>query len=685
MAYSNSGTLPGQITYVLPGDNAATIQSKLSSIQPGNSLVFVGGATYDFGGVSMVGKSGITVWADGQVIIKNAPGTGTHGAFNFSGQTDWTIGGKAPGQGFVLNGSLIDATNAGGNWAIGNCQFNNQQSNGYDGAAIRMDGASSGTIINNDFTAVGGNVLGMYNLNNIVIDGNHFTNCVEPISIQEPTNANTSLGHDIVIQRNVFLGTQRAAIEVGPASSGSEYFSGLVVNNNYFDNFNNTAGPGTLLAISLVGQSSQNSTITNNFIRRGPADAGEVGVAIEMTGTGVVAGNTIANFSYAALTYQSGWNVHDNTIYNDVSSPYFGFANNGSGSGSFGPETVLTGLPPTPAMPARLAWDSSASGTVDPPVVSESLAKDTGQSTTDRITSSGALTGTSDANAVIHFTLDGTALAGTAKADASGAWTFKPTALSDGNHTVIATEINSIGVSGSASLTYVLDTKAPVPLFTKLAQSNGLLKLSGSDYGVAGEKVSLYDGKSWIGETTTAGDGSFSFTTAADPAMTHAYGVIVTDIAGNVGEALGQVLLGTRAADVIVGSAAANLIQGSNGSDMLTGGGGKDTFVYRAVSNSTDTITDFVHGVDKIDFTRISGVKTSDGIPQFQGKMASTGHVTLNAHSVGLIESGGSTLVLVNTSGSAEIVSAADTHAADMKIVLVGINLGVTASDFHRS
>src|SRR3954469_2578417 len=120
MSYSGTGAPPGAITYVLPADSATTIQSKLNSVQAGDSLVFAGGATYDFQGTTVVGKSGVTVWADGEVVIANAPGAGTHGAFDFSGQAGWTIGGKAAGHGFVFDGSAIDASNASGNWAIGN-------------------------------------------------------------------------------------------------------------------------------------------------------------------------------------------------------------------------------------------------------------------------------------------------------------------------------------------------------------------------------------------------------------------------------------------------------------------------------------------------------------------------------------------------------------------------------------
>src|SRR5262249_24873343 len=102
----------------------------------------------------------------------------------------------------------------------------------------------------------------------------------------------------------------------------------------------------------------------------------------------VVSGNTISNFSYAALTYQSGWNVHDNTIYNDNSSPYFGFANNGSGTGTFGSETILTGSPSAAPIPERLAWGSSGSGNHGAPIEPKTIVKATGVSTTDKIPSS---------------------------------------------------------------------------------------------------------------------------------------------------------------------------------------------------------------------------------------------------------------------------------------------------------
>ena len=92
------------------------------------------------------------------------------------------------------------------------------------------------------------------------------------------------------------------------------------------------------------------------------------------------------------------------------------------------------------------------------PVVTGALVSDTGASATDGITSNAALTGTADPNAAINLTIDGTAAATRATADASGVWSFTPTGLVDGQHTVVASETNAAGQTGSANLSFTLDT-----------------------------------------------------------------------------------------------------------------------------------------------------------------------------------------------------------------------------------
>ena len=96
------------------------------------------------------------------------------------------------------------------------------------------------------------------------------------------------------------------------------------------------------------------------------------------------------------------------------------------------------------------------------PTLTEALSIDTGSSASDRITSNDALTGTGLASTVVHFSIDGSAIATTVTADATGAWSFTPSGLSDGAHTIVASQTDSFGNTGTASLSFTLDTTAPV-------------------------------------------------------------------------------------------------------------------------------------------------------------------------------------------------------------------------------
>jgi len=323
-----------------------------------------------------------------------------------------------------------------------------------------------------------------------------------------------------------------------------------------------------------------------------------------------------------------------------------------------------------------------------PPAPMARLASDTGTSSTDSITSDPTLSGTGDPNAVVHFTVDGSAIAATATADAGGAWTFAPAGLADGLHTIVASETNASGATGTATLSFTLDTAAPLPVFTGAVQSNGQVTLTGSTGG-AGDTLSIYDGYEWLGFATTASDGSFSFSAAAPTNAVHSYGANASDLAGHDGRTTGTLQLGSSAANSLAGGSGADVLQGGGGADTLTGNGGADAFVLRATADSTsaapDTITDFQHGVDKIDFSNIAGLDAANGAVQFQGKLAGAGNLTLNAHSVAFLETGGNTLVLANTTDVAATVTTADSHAADMKIVLLGVNLGLTGSDFSHT
>ena len=216
-----------------------------------------------------------------------------------------------------------------------------------------------------------------------------------------------------------------------------------------------------------------------------------------------------------------------------------------------------------------------------PPVVTSELSNDTGASSTDRITSDPTLRGTADAGTVVHFTVDGSVIAATATADTSGAWSFTAGGLADGAHTIIASETNAGGATGTALVAFVLDTTAPQPVIDGAVQASGQVTLTGSTGG-AGDTLSIYDGYTWLGFAVTGSDGHFSFTAAAAANAVHTYGANALDLAGHGGRTDGVFQLGSASADTLAGSAAGDVLQGGGGADTLTGGAGADRFVYRA-------------------------------------------------------------------------------------------------------
>ena len=339
-----------------------------------------------------------------------------------------------------------------------------------------------------------------------------------------------------------------------------------------------------------------------------------------------------------------------------------------------------------------------------PPVAAitkQTLLHDTGSSATDRISNDGhvTLTGTlSDNNSGASVEVfDGTADLGAATISGS-TWSFAYN-LAAGNHTLAAVATDAAGnaTTTAAQPAIIIDQSAPVPVITsELLSKNGAVTLTGTT-SEANDSISVYDGTTLLGTTTTASDGTWSFTPGKVSNVIHTYTATATDVAGNVGHSSNEAilgstkadtLLGTSGNDIVIGNGGNNTITGGLGADMLTGGSGKVTFVYNAISDSTpsshDTITDFHHGQDKIDFTNITGINANGGIPTFQGNLTGTGNLTLNAHSVAYIEVNGNTEVLVNTTNTAEGVTNANVSAANMEIVLVGIHLGLTSADFHH-
>jgi len=85
-------------------------------------------------------------------------------------------------------------------------------------------------------------------------------------------------------------------------------------------------------------------------------------------------------------------------------------------------------------------------------------------------------------------------------------------------------------------------------------------------------------------------------------------------LAGNGGA---NVLRGLAGNDQLGGGLGADRLIGGAGLDRLAGGGGADTFVFNAPSEGRDTITDFVRGTDRLEFSvaGFGGGLTAGAVP----------------------------------------------------------------------
>jgi Ca2+-binding RTX toxin-like protein len=123
-----------------------------------------------------------------------------------------------------------------------------------------------------------------------------------------------------------------------------------------------------------------------------------------------------------------------------------------------------------------------------------------------------------------------------------------------------------------------------------------------------------------------------------------------------------------------MGGANSDRLIGGSGRDWLNGGSGADIFIFRNLSDSTlaasDIIEDFTRGIDKIDLSAIDAntKRAGDQTFVFAGQ---SGRAVAN--SVNWFERSGNTVIQVDVDGN---------RGADMQLVLVGTNLGLTAADF---
>jgi hypothetical protein len=158
----------------------------------------------------------------------------------------------------------------------------------------------------------------------------------------------------------------------------------------------------------------------------------------------------------------------------------------GTGAWSFTPTGLADGAHTLTASQTDLAGntgtatlaftlDSTQTNSLPQATLSIVLVEDTGVSATDRITANPALKGTGQANTLVTIKKGSTTL-GTVMADSTGAWSFTPTGLADGAHTLTASQTIA-GATKTATLTFTLNNAVIAPTPPQPSQSDEIVGL----------------------------------------------------------------------------------------------------------------------------------------------------------------------------------------------------------------
>lgn len=202
------------------------------------------------------------------------------------------------------------------------------------------------------------------------------------------------------------------------------------------------------------------------------------------------------------------------------------------------------------------------------------------------------LSGQAEANSTVNV-YDGTTLLGTVPADADGNWTFTPTGLSNGDHSITVTVTDAAGNVSAATDAFTFTVDADLPPATSSLQitddsgSTLVLLVNGASTndstpilsGLTGANntVVIYNSGTEIGNVKADANGQWQFTPAALPDGTYIFHATATDAAGNAADS-GNI---TITIDTLVPDAAGDVVlsndEGATPVPVTAGGATSDT------------------------------------------------------------------------------------------------------------
>ena len=250
----------------------------------------------------------------------------------------------------------------------------------------------------------------------------------------------------------------------------------------------------------------------------------------------------------------------------------------------------------------------------------------------------------------------------------------------DGEAIAGSVSINDVtiseGDSGTEVATFTVTRSGGTAAFdVNFATSNGTATVADSDYVAASN--TLHFGANQNTQTisvTINGDTTVEANETFNVVLSNATnGAIISDSEG-LGTIIsddGEVIVGSDGNDTLTGGDGNDVLDGRGGIDTLFGGAGGDTFVFGdKIQADGDTVMDFVHGVDQLDFHLIDAREFRSGDQAF----------TFDGYSVG---DHPSTRLWLTEDQAANVTHVyADTGPTVFRVDLTGTNLGLTASDF---